>query len=175
MNDTLKTLLERRSIRKYKDTQITDEQLNQILEAGKYAPTGSGSQSPIIVVIQNKNLIHELSILNAKVLGREGTDPFFGAPTLLIVFGDRGGKPTTYLEDGSLVLGNIMNAAYSIGVDSCWVNRARQVFESKAGQEFLKEWGIEGDYVGIGNCSLGYRDCEYPEPKPRKENYVIRV
>lgn len=173
MNDTLNTLKERRSIRQYKKEQITDEQLNQILEAGMFAPSGRGAQSAIMVVVQDEKLIQKLSKLNAKFTGNPDDDPFFGAPTVVIVLADS--SRNTYIEDGSLVIGNMMNAAYSIGVDSCWIHRAREMFESEEGQALLKEWGIQGNYVGIGNCILGYRDCEYPEPKPRKDGYIIRV
>ena len=173
MNDTLNTLKERRSIRQYKKEQITDEQLNQILEAGMFAPSGMGTQPAIMVVVQEEKLIQKLSKLNAKFTGNPDDDPFYGAPTVVIVLADS--SRNTYIEDGSLVMGNLMNAAYSLGVDSCWIHRAREMFESEEGQALLKEWGIQGNYVGIGNCILGYRDCEYPEPKPRKEGYVIRV
>ena len=172
MNETIKTLKERRSIRKYKDHKISDEELNQILEAGEYAPTGRGAQSPIMVVVQDKELIKELSKINAEIMGIT-SDPFYGAPTVIIVLADK--TRNTYKEDGSLVMGNLMNAAHSLGVDSCWINRAKEVFESERGKELLNDWGIEGDYEGIGHCILGYRDCEYPEAAPRKTNYVIRI
>ena len=172
MNETIKTLKERRSIRKYKENQISDEELNQILEAGEYAPTGRGAQSPIMVVVQDKELIKELSKINAEIMGIT-SDPFYGAPTVVIVLADK--TRHTYKEDGSLVMGNLMNAAHSLGVDSCWINRAKEVFESERGKELLKDWGIEGDYEGIGHCILGYRDCEYPKAAPRKTNYVIRI
>ena len=159
MNEVLKCLKERRSIRKYKKQQITDQELEQILEAGTYAPTAMGRQSPILVVVQDPETIQQLSKMNAAVMGADG-DPFYGAPTVVIVLADR--TIPTYVEDGSLVMGNLMNAAFSLGVNSCWINRAR-------------EWGIQGDYAGIGNCILGYRDCELPDPKPRKENYIYRV
>ena len=173
MNETLKVLKERRSIRKYKKDQINEDQLNQILEAATYAPTGMGKQSPIMVVVQDEETIKELSKMNAEVTGTN-SDPFYGAPTVVVVLADRGSRPT-YIEDGSLVMGNLMNAAYAVGVDSCWVHRAKEVFESERGKELLKKWGVEGDYVGIGHCILGYRDCEYPKAKPRKENYIVRV
>ena len=173
MNETLKVLKERRSIRKYKKDQINEDQLNQILEAATYAPTGMGKQSPIMVVVQDEGTIKELSKMNAEVTGTN-SDPFYGAPTVVVVLADRGSRPT-YIEDGSLVMGNLMNAAYAVGVDSCWVHRAKEVFESERGKELLKKWGVEGDYVGIGHCILGYRDCEYPKAKPRKENYIVRV
>lgn len=173
MNETLRVLKERRSIRKYKKEQISDEQLNQILEAGMYAPSGMGAQSAIMVVVQDEKLIKKLSKLNAKFTKDPDGDPFYGAPTVIIVLADS--TRHTYIEDGSLVMGNLMNAAYSLGVDSCWIHRAREMFEDQEGKALLKEWGIDEKYVGIGNCILGYRDCEYPEPKPRKEGYVIRV
>ncbi|WP_455539458.1 nitroreductase [Terrisporobacter sp.] len=173
MNETLKNLKERRSIRKYKKEQVTDEQLNQILEAGTYAPTGLGKQSPVMVVVQDEAIIKELSKMNAEVMGSK-IDPFYGAPTVVVVLADRASTPT-YVEDGSLVMGNLMNAAQSVGVDSCWIHRAKEVFESEKGKELLQGWGVEGDYVGIGHCILGYRDCETPKAKPRKENYIVRV
>ena len=173
MNEALKVLKERRSIRKYKKDQINEDQLNQILEAATYAPTGMGKQSPIMVVVQDEETIKELSKMNAEVTGTN-SDPFYGAPTVVVVLADRGSRPT-YIEDGSLVMGNLMNAAYAVGVDSCWVHRAKEVFESERGKGLLKKWGVEGDYVGIGHCILGYRDCEYPKAKPRKENYIVRV
>ncbi|MEF2902252.1 MAG: nitroreductase [Terrisporobacter sp.] len=172
MNETLKNLEERRSIRKYKDEQIRDEQLNEILEAGTYAPTGMGAQSPVMVVIQDKETIRELSKMNADVMGTN-SDPFYGAPTVIVVLADK--NRLTYVEDGSLVMGNLMNAAHAVGVDSCWIHRAKEVFESEKGKELLKKWNIEGDYVGIGNCILGYRDCQYPKAKPRKAGYIVRV
>jgi Nitroreductase len=173
MNETLKTLNERRSIRKYKQEQITDEQLNQILEAGMYAPTGMGAQSPVMVAVQDKELIKKIEKLNAKVIGKADAEPFYGAHTVIIVFADS--SKITYVEDGSLVMGNLMNAAYSVGVDSCWIHRAKESFASEEGQALLKEWGIGSNYVGIANCVLGYRDCESPEPKARKEGYVIKI
>ena len=165
MNETLKNLEERRSIRKYKDEQIRDEQLNEILEAGTYAPTGMGAQSPVMVVIQDKETIRELSKMNADVMGTN-SDPFYGAPTVIVVLADK--NRLTYVEDGSLVMGNLMNAAHAVGVDSCWIHRAKEVFESEKGKELLKKWNIEGDYVGIGNCILGYRDCQYPKANQEK-------
>lgn len=172
MNEVLNCLKERRSIRKYKNEQIKDEELNQILEAGTYAATGMGMQSPIMVVVQDAETISALSKMNAAVMGA-ASDPFYGAPTVIIVLADRS-RPT-YVQDGSLVMGNLMNAAYSIGVDSCWIHRAKEVFNSEEGKALLTKWGIEGDYEGIGHCILGYRDCELPQAKPRKDNYIYRV
>lgn len=172
MNEVLKCLKERRSVRKYRKEQISEEQLARILEAGTYAATGMGMQSPIMVAVQDPAVIAKLSKMNAAVMG-VSSDPFYGAPTVIVVLADR--ERGTCVEDGSLVIGNLMNAAYSVGVDSCWIHRAREVFDSEEGKALLKEWGIEGDYIGVGHCILGYRDCELPRAKPRKENYVYRV
>ena len=172
-NIVLKSLKERRSIRSYQDRQVDDEALDAILEAGTYAATGMNRQVPIIVVVQDKETIEQLRRMNAEIMGTPDKDPFYGAPTVLIVLAST--ERPTYVEDGSLVLGNLMNAAYSVGVDSCWIHRAKQEFESEEGKALLKKWGIEGDCVGIGYLILGYRDCELPAPAPRKENYIYRV
>lgn len=172
MNETIKNLIERRSIRKYKSEQIKDEELNEILKAGEYAPSGMGLQSAKIVVIQNKEIIQKLSKLNARIMGG-GADPFYGVPTLIIVLADK--NRNTYLEDGSLVLGNLMNAAYSLGIGSCWIHRAREEFETEEGKELLKEWNVPENYIGIGHCILGYPDGELPFAKKRKSDYVTII
>ena len=146
--------------------------VNAILEAGTYAATGMGKQSPVIVVVQKPELIAKLSKMNAAVMGTT-SDPFYGAPTVLIVLADP--ERGTYVEDGSLVMGNLMLAAHAVGVDSCWIHRAKEEFASPEGKALLKEWGLSENYVGIGHCILGYRDCEYPEAKERKADYIVRV
>ena len=171
MNTTIQDLMTRRSIRKYKPEQITREDLETVLNAGMCAPTAMNKQSPIIVAVQNKDDIAYLSKLNAAVKGMAG-DPFYGAPTVLVVLADA--ENANAVPDGSLVLGNLMNAAHAIGLGSCWINRAREVFATDEGKALLKKWGIEGDYIGVGNCILGYPD-EQPQMKPRKENYVHYV
>lgn len=172
MKETLQDLKSRRSCRKYKQEQIKEEELNQILEAGTWAPTGMGAQSPILVVVQDEETIGKLSEMNAQVFGKTGMDPFYGAPTVVVVLADKSRR--TYVQDGSVVMGNLMNAANAVGVGSCWVHRAKEVFESEEGKQFLKKWGIEGDYEGIAHCILGYAD-EEPKAAPRKENYIYRV
>ncbi len=172
MNETLKTLKTRRSVRAYLPEQIKEEELQQILEAGEYAPTGMGAQSPVMVAVQDSETIRLLSRLNAAVMGNSG-DPFYGAPTVIVVLADR--NRGTCVEDGSLVMGNLMNAAASLGVASCWIHRAREVFESAEGKALLEKWGLSQDYIGVGNCILGYAAGPVPEAKPRKDNYVIRV
>lgn len=171
MKETLMDLKTRRSCRSYKAEQIKDEELDAVLEAGMYAPTGMGMQSPVMIAVQNPEMIQKLSAMNAAVMG-VSTDPFYGAPTVIIVLADK--ARGTYKEDGSLVLGNLMNAAHAIGLGSCWIHRAKEMFESEEGKALLKEWGIEGDYEGIGHCILGYAVEEAPA-RPRKENYVVRV
>lgn len=168
MNETIKNLVERRSCRKYSSTQIKEDELNSVLKAGEYAPTGMGMQSPIIVVLQNKSIIDKLSKINAKIMGKD-EDPFYGAPTVLVVLADK--NIGTYIEDGSLVLGNLMNAAYSLGLGSCWIHRAKEEFETDEGKELLKEWNVSENYVGIGHCILGYPE-EKSEAKPRKDGYI---
>ena len=172
MNEIIQCLKDRRSVRKYKKEQVKEEQLAQILEAGTYAPTGMGMQSPIMVVVQDAETIAKLSKLNAAVMGVT-SDPFYGAPTVIVVLADQ--SRGTCVEDGSLVMGNLMNAAHALGVGSCWIHRAKEEFESEEGQALLKKWGIEGDYEGIGHCVLGYPKNPLPQAKPRKENFVYYV
>lgn len=171
MNKALEAIYNRRSIRKYKPEQISKEELAAVLKAGVCAPTGMNRQSPIIVVVQDREEIAYLSKLNAAVNNWE-SDPFYGAPTVLIVLAEASSPHA--VQDGSLVMGNLMNAASALGLGSCWINRAREVFDSPDGKALLKKWGIEGEYTGIGNCILGYPD-EEREMKPRKENYVYYV
>ncbi len=173
MNETLQVLKNRRSIRKYKPEQITDAELNAILEAGTWAPTGMGLQSPLMVVVQDAETIAYLSKLNAEVMGKPDADPFYGAPTVVIVLADS--TIGNWLKDGSLVMGNLMNAAAAIGVGSCWINRATEVFDKEEGKVLLRKWGIDEKYRGVGNCILGYADGEVPVPKERKAGYIVRV
>ena len=173
MASTLEDLKNRRSCRSYQPRQITEEELQQVLEAGTYAPTGRGAQAPIIVVVQDKETIAALSRQNAAIMGNPEADPFYGAPTVLIVLADKS-RPT-YLYDGSCVMDNLLNAAQAVGLGACWIHRAKEEFESEEGKALLKRWGIQGDYEGIGHCVLGYRADAIPAPAPRKENYVYYV
>ena len=173
MASTLEDLKNRRSCRSYQPRQITEEELQQVLEAGTYAPTGRGAQAPIIVVVQDKETIAALSRQNAAIMGNPEADPFYGAPTVLIVLADKS-RPT-YLYDGSCVMDNLLNAAQAVGLGACWIHRAKEEFESEEGRALLKQWGIQGDYEGIGHCVLGYRADAIPAPAPRKENYVYYV
>lgn len=173
MNETIETLKTRRSVRGFDPTRIpSDDIISEIIEAGEYAPTGRGMQSPRIVAITNKIVRDRLSELNAQVMGTT-SDPFYGAPVILLVLADKS-RPT-YLYDGSLVMGNLMNAAHALKVGSCWIHRAKEVFSSAEGKELLQSWGIEGDYEGIGHVALGYPLAEPAAAKPRKEDYCIWV
>ena len=172
MNETLKVLKERRSVRKYKAEQIRDEELNAILEAGTWAPSAKGLQTSVMVVVQDPEAIAYLSRMTAQMMGNPGSDPFYGAPTVVVVLAD-GGRPT-WLQDGSLVMGNLMNAAASLGVGSCWINRAIELFDMPEGKELLNKWGLPDTLRGVGHCVLGYADGPAPAPKPRKEGYIVR-
>ena len=172
MNDVLETIKSRRSIRKYKSDMVPQDKLEKIIEAGTYAATGMGKQSPIIIAVTNKELRDKLSAMNAKIMG-VNSDPFYGAPVVLIVLEDKS-RPT-YLYDGSLVMGNLMLEAEAQRVGSCWIHRAKEEFESEEGKEILKSLGIEGDYEGIGHCVLGYADGPEPKAAPRKDSYVYYV
>lgn len=172
MSDVLETIKSRRSIRKYKSDMVPQDKLEKIIEAGTYAATGMGKQSPIIVAVTNKELRDKLSAMNAKIMGTN-TDPFYGAPVVLIVLADKS-RPT-YLYDGSLVMGNLMLEAEAQGIGSCWIHRAKEEFESEEGKEILKSLGIEGNYEGIGHCVLGFADGPAPKAAPRKDSYVYYV
>lgn len=172
MSEVINNMKTRRSIRKYKPDMIPDDVLNRIIEAGTYAATGMGKQSPIIIAVTNKEIRDRFSKMNAEIMGVD-SDPFYGAPVVLIVLADKA-RPT-YVYDGSLVMGNLMLAAHAEGIGSCWIHRAKEEFESAEGKAFLKSLGIEGDYEGIGHCVLGYTDGEEPKAMPRKENYVYCV
>jgi len=169
----LEIIRTRRSCRSYKPEQITDEQLNAILEAGTYAPTSRGLQSPFIVAVQNKNLLERLAKMNAEVMG-VSTNPYYDAPTYVLVF-VLADAPNG-VQDASLVLENMMLAAHAQGLGSCWIHREREMFATEEGKGLMREWGLPDGLVGIGALALGYPDGEPSPAKPRKEGYtrVIR-
>jgi len=173
MNETLKTLRERRSVRSYQSRQISDAELDAILEAGTWAPTGMNQQSPVMVVVQDEETVCYMEKLNAAVMGKPNSHPFYGAPTVVVVLAD--GENYNWLRDGSLVMGNLMNAAASLGVGSCWINRAMEVFDSEEGKALLRKWGLKETYRGVGNCILGYPEGAIPPARPRKEGYIVKV
>ena len=172
MADTLTTLKTRRSCRAYRSEHVEQEKLDAIIEAGTYAPTGMGKQSPIILVVRDPEIRATLTRLNAAAMGMD-IDPFYGAPELLVVLANR--AIPTYIYDGSLVMGNMMNAAADLGVASCWIHRAKEEFESEEGKAILRQLGIEGDYEGIGNLILGYAAKPAGKAAPRKADYVFKV
>lgn len=169
--EAMKNLLERRSIRKYQDKQVSDELLDQVLEAGLYAPTGMNRQNVVMVAIRDKETRDHLMKMNAAVMGSQN-DPFYGAPCVIVVLGDPENYPV--VENGSLVLGNLMNAAHAVGLGSCWIHRARQMFETEEGKALLRKWGLKDTLVGVGNCILGYPD-EEPVARPRLEGRIVKI
>lgn len=173
-NEVLSAIAARRSCRAYQPEQIKPEELQAVVEASTWAPTAMNRQSPIIVAVQDKATRDRLSALNAQIMGRDG-DPFYGAPTVLVVLADR--QIPTYVEDGSLVLGNLLLAASSIGLGSCWINRAKETFDREEGKALLRQWGLDPErYRGVGNCILGYPAPGGIKPAaPRKPDYVVNV
>jgi nitroreductase len=174
-NAVITALKTRRSIRSYKPEQITDEELRTVLEAGTWAPTGMGFQDPWIVAVQDPALKEKISLMNREFLGSD-SDPFYGAPTYVLVFASRPEKWRNGVPDGSLVLGNMMNAAHAIGLGSCWINREQEMFDTDEGKELIRQWGLPEDVMGVGALALGYPASEPKAPKPRKDNYyrIIR-
>lgn len=164
-------LLTRRSVRKYSDRPVEEEKLDKVLTAGLYAPTGMNNQLPVLVAVRDKATRDKLSRMNAAVMGASG-DPFYGAPCVIVVLSDP--ERMTWVEDGSLVLGNLMNAAHSLGLGSCWIHRAKECFDTPEGKALLKKWGVPENYRGVGNCILGYA-AEEPEAKPRKSSRIIKI
>ncbi len=171
MSEVLEKMQTRRSIRRYKSDMLPKDVIEKIVEAGTFAASGMNLQTPVIVAVTNKEIRDKMAKANAKVMGSEN-DPFYGAPVVLVVLAEKKG---TYVYDGSLVMGNLMLAAHELGIGSCWIHRAKEVFEQEEWKQWLKSLGLEGEYEGIGNCVLGYVDGEYPGVLPRKEKRVYFV
>ena len=171
-NEVLTALQNRRSCRSYEDRQPDPAALEAVVNAALWAPSGMGRQSTVIVVVQDPATVRKLSAMNAAVMGKD-TDPMYGAPTILVVLADA--HANCAVQDGSLVMGNLMLAAASLGLGSCWINRAREEFDSAEGKALLKKWGIEGDWIGVGHCILGYPAAEPKPAAPRKPDYIVRV
>ena len=170
MNETLQTILSRKSVKKYKPDAVPKELIEQIVRAGMHAPTGLNKQSPIILAVTNKQVRDQLSTLNAGKDPFFRADPFYGAPCVLVVLAKK--DVFTHVYDGSLVMGNMLLAAHSLGLGACWIHRAKETFEMEEGKEILRSLGLNPDeYEGIGNCIVGYADMQ-PAEKPRKENWV---
>lgn len=174
MNEVLDALLSRRSIRKYKPDMVDKNLIDQIIQAGLYAPTGHGEQSSLIIAVTNKELRDAIAEENRKICGwNEEKDPFYGAPVILIVLGNK--KSPNAIYDGAATITNMLLAAHSLGLGACWINRARQEFESDFGKNILDRLGITGDYEGIGHIALGYADCENPKASKRKDGRVYYI
>lgn len=173
MNEVLNCLETRRSCRAYRPEQIPEAVLQEILQAGLYAPSAMGRQPVRILVVQEPAALAALERLNGGVLGNPDAHPFYGAPTVCVVFADTG--VGTWVEDGSLVIGNLMAAAHSLGVSSCWIHRAREVFSSAEGKALMQKWGVDARYAGVGHCILGYAAAEPAPAKARKADFIVRV
>ena len=173
MNEVLKAIKDRKSVKKYKDTPVPKELIEQIVEAGLYAPSGLNKQAPIVIAVTDKETRDLLSRLNAGSDPFFRSDPFYGAPCVLVVLADKNAAHT-YLYDGSLTMGNMLLAAHSLGLGACWIHRAKETFETPEGKAILQKLGLSGDYEGIGNCVIGYPDMT-PAEKPRRENRVFYI
>ena len=173
MNEAIHNLLNRRSIRKYADRQVPDELLDIVLEAGIHAASGMNTQGVRLVAVRDPETVALMSRINAPVMNAT-TDPFYGAPCVVVVLAD----PELYggwVEDGALALGNMMNAAHALGLGSCWIHRAKQVFDSLEDKALLRKWGLPEHLRGVGNCILGYPACDHPSPAPRKEGRILKI
>ncbi len=175
MNEILIAIEERRSIRKYKDEKPAADLVQQVVDAGLWAASGMGQQETRLIVVKNKDLRNELSELNRQIGGwKEGFDPFYGAPMVVVVLGKKGRGVASY--DGSLVMANMMLAAHSVGLASCWIHRAKETYETEAGRKLLENFGLDADnWEGVANLILGYADGDAPKAAPRKVNRVITV
>lgn len=171
MNSTIETLVSRVSTKKYLAQQVPDDVLDIILDAGLHAPSGMHNQDIFAVAVRDKETRDLLSRLNAQVMGAEN-DPFYGAPCVVVILSNP--ECRTWVENGSLMLGNMLNAAYSLGIGGCWIHRAKEVFDLPEGKALLKKWGLPETLRGVGNCILGYADGA-PVPKPRAENRIIKI
>lgn len=171
MNEVLENIKTRRSIRKFSDRPVEKELLDKIIEAGTYAPSGKNRQSAIIIAITNKKVLKELAEINRQVINLN-KKTMYDAPAVLIVLANK--DISTYVHDGCAVIENMLLAAHSLGLGSCWVHRAKEEFETEYGKELLKKLGIEGNYEGIGHCLLGYPE-EEGHLFPRKDNYVYYI
>ena len=173
MNEVLKVLKERRSIRAFRPEPLKKEDLDAIVEAGLYAPSAKNLQSTKLVVVRDAAVLARLERLNSRILGTPEGTPFYGAPEAIVVLSDS--EYPNWLQDGSLVMGNLMNAAAALGVGSCWINRAMETFELPEGKALMQKWGVDARYAGVGHCILGYAAAEPAPAKARKADFIVRV
>jgi nitroreductase len=190
MNDLIRAMMDRRSIRKFQERQLDEETLAEILSAGSWAPNAGGRQSPLFVVCQNAAINEELGRLSVEINGRlnrpapkpgeslpqaspASASAFYGAPTVVTIFAPKNWHNFTI--DCGVAAQNMVLAAHSLGVGSCIIARALELFETETGKNYMRKWNIGEDYEGKIHVILGYRDGEQPEAKPRKEGRVIRI
>ena len=173
MNEVLKVLKERRSIRAFRPEPLKKEDLDAIVEAGLYAPSAKNLQSTKLVVVRDAAVLARLERLNSRILGTPEGTPFYGAPEAIVVLSDS--EYPNWLQDGSLVMGNLMNAAAALGVGSCWINRAMETFELPEGKALMQKWGVDARYAGVGHCILGYAAAEPAPANARKADFIVRV
>jgi len=172
MNNIIQAMEERRSIRSFKPDMPLEEEIEQIIDAGLYAPSGMNRQSAIVISVTNRELRDKIADDNRVIGGwPEGFDPFYGAPVILIVLAKK--DVPTHVYDGSLMMGNLMNAAFSLGLGSIWIHRAKEEFEQDTYKKILSDLGIEGEWEGIGHCAVGYIDGENPPAPARREGRVF--
>jgi len=173
--EALEVLKNRRAVRQFKPEQITESELDAILEAGTYAPTGGGKQGFVIIAAQDPAIVAKLNELNAKVMSADpaSTHPYYGAPTVLLVLATE--ASVTPVEDCSAIACNLLNAAYAVGLGSCWIHRCKDMFEGSEGKALLKKWGLPENLKGVASVALGYADCPHPQAAPRKEGLIVKV
>lgn len=171
-NEVLTVIKSRRSVKAYKPDPVPAEYLDAILEAGTYAPTGRGKQSPVVVAVTTKRYRDEISQLNAKILDVD-FDPYYDAPVIILVLAD--GSASTFVEDGSCVLENMMIASASLGLGSCWIHREREMFDGEDGKALLREWNLPETLRGVGSLALGYPLNPATARPDRKKDYIVRV
>ncbi len=171
-NEVLNTIKERRSVRSYKPDAVPAELIDAVLEAGTYAPTGGGRQSPTIIAVTSEKYRKEITNLNAEVIGKD-VDPYYCSPVIILVLAE--GQASTFVEDGSCVLENMMIAAQSLGLGTVWVHREREMFDSEKGKKLLREWGLPDTLRGVGSIALGYPAVAPGEAQKRKDNYIVKV
>ena len=174
MNEIIQAMEERRSIRQFKPDMPDKELIDQVLEAGLYAASAKGRQDVIMIAVTKKELRDRLSAVNFEIGGwTQEFDPFYGAPVVIIVLAEK--EAPNHVYDGSLVMGNLMLAAHSLGLGSIWIHRCREEFEMPEFQSLLKQLKISGEWEGIGHCCIGYIDGEAPKAAPRNDGRIFYI
>ena len=171
-NKAYETIVGRRSIRAFQPRQVEQEALDAVLQAGLYAPCGMGSQLVTMVAVQDPAVRAKLTAMNAAVMGTDG-DPYYGAPTIVVVLASP--ERPTWVEDGSCALTVMMEAAHALGLGSCWIHRAREMFDSDEGKALLRAWGVPAGMRGVGALALGYPAGETPKAPERRPVRIFKV